>query len=198
MKLELRLSQWCPIMPPNSADFLRRLLLCPVDGGDKFLRIILLSPNYTALQSISTHVILRLVLAKYCHEFMMCDFRRVLDWSDLLNYLIQRVTTFYRSLLHTHTHTHTRARALMSTVTPSLAAAQRLQRWTFPLLWGPELFPFLNYQLLTGTSHKDWTSAVFTHQPTHYTLQTLTDRPHYDIWARTGQKTTFLGSSRVA
>jgi hypothetical protein len=38
----------CPLMPPTSADFLLCLILCPVDGGDIFLRIIGLSPNYTA------------------------------------------------------------------------------------------------------------------------------------------------------
>jgi hypothetical protein len=40
MKLELRLSRWCPILPPLSADFLHGFLLCLVDGGDIFLRII--------------------------------------------------------------------------------------------------------------------------------------------------------------
>jgi hypothetical protein len=34
---------------------------------------------------------------------MECDYRRVLDWwSDLLNSLIQRVTTLSSSVLHTH------------------------------------------------------------------------------------------------
>jgi hypothetical protein len=36
------------------------------------------------------------------------DYGRVLEWwSDLLDSLIQGVTTLYSSLLHTHTHTHT-------------------------------------------------------------------------------------------
>jgi hypothetical protein len=45
-------------------------------------------------------------LILYCHDFS--DYRRGLDWwSDLLDSLIQRVTTLYSSLLHTHIHTHT-------------------------------------------------------------------------------------------
>jgi hypothetical protein len=31
------------------------------------------------------------------------------------------------------------------------------QRRIFPFLWVPELFPCLSYQLLTTTTHKDWT-----------------------------------------
>jgi hypothetical protein len=42
---------------------------------------------------------------------MVCEYRRVLDWwSDLLDSLIQRVTTLYKSLLHTtsvHSHVFT-------------------------------------------------------------------------------------------
>jgi hypothetical protein len=34
------------------------------------------------------------------------------------------------------------------------------QRWTFPLLWVPELSPCLSYQVLTATVHKDGTSTV--------------------------------------
>jgi hypothetical protein len=38
---------------------------------------------------------------------MECDYRRGLDWwPDLLDSLIQRVTTLYSSLLHTHTSVH--------------------------------------------------------------------------------------------
>jgi hypothetical protein len=37
----------------------------------------------------------------------MSDYRRGLDWkSDLWDFLIQRVTTLYVSLLHTYTHVH--------------------------------------------------------------------------------------------
>jgi hypothetical protein len=41
----------------------------------------------------------------------------------------------------------------------------------FPLLWVPELFRCLNYQLLTATTHNDRNTAVFwlTSSPTHFT-----------------------------
>jgi hypothetical protein len=43
---------------------------------------------------------------KNSHDFMECDYRRGLDWwTDLLDSLIQRVTTLYSSLLYIHTYT---------------------------------------------------------------------------------------------
>jgi hypothetical protein len=55
------------------------------------------------------HLVLRKTsdgVPKFCHVFVECDYRRVLDsWPNLLGSLLQRVTTLYSSLLHTHTHT---------------------------------------------------------------------------------------------
>jgi hypothetical protein len=74
----------------------------------------------------------------YCHMYE-CDYRRVLDWwPDLLDSLIQRVTTLYSSLLHTHTHTHTH----VSTVTSSLPLrGNGFQCRTFRFLWVSEPSP---------------------------------------------------------
>jgi hypothetical protein len=78
----------------------------------------------------------------------MSDYRRGLDWwSDLLDSLIQRVTTLYSSLLHTHT--------LVSTATSSLPLrGSGFQQRTFPFLCVPELSP------ASATGHNGWTSAV--------------------------------------
>jgi hypothetical protein len=95
-----------------------------------------------------------------------CDYRRGLDWwLDLLYTLIQRVTTLYRSLLHTHT--------LISTVTSSrLLFGSGFQRRTFPFLWVPDLSPCLSYQLLTATPQNDWTPTALrltSNQLNHFT-----------------------------
>jgi hypothetical protein len=59
------------------------------------------------------------------------------------------VTMLYSLLLHMHAHAS-------------------VQWWMFPFLWVPELSPWIRYQLLRATAHKDWTTAVLslTHQPT--------------------------------
>jgi hypothetical protein len=71
--------------------------------------------------TIHSHVTRYLISLLYCNV-TECDYRRVLGWwSDLLDSLIQRVTTLYTSLLHT----------LVSTVTSSLPLlGSGFQRWT--------------------------------------------------------------------
>jgi hypothetical protein len=89
------------------------------------------------------------------------DYKRGLDWwSDLLDYLIQDVTTLYSSLLYIYISAH-------SHVFTSRCSVEACQRWTFPFLPVPELSPCLSYQLLTPTTHNYWTPAVIwlTHQP---------------------------------
>jgi hypothetical protein len=94
------------------------------------------------------------------YNIVMCwsDCRRGLDWlSDLLDSLIQLVTTLDSSLLHTHTHTHT----LVYVVTSSLAVAwYRLSTTDVPLPLGSRTIPGLRYQLVTAAAHNDWNSAV--------------------------------------
>jgi hypothetical protein len=76
----------------------------PTSGSRTFL----LSVSNTILQYVATcqpkYMASRSRRPKYiCHNFMECDYRRVLDWSpDLLDSLIQRMTVLYSSLLHTN------------------------------------------------------------------------------------------------
>jgi hypothetical protein len=83
--------------------------------------------------------------------------RRILDrWSDLCDFVAQRVTRLYNSVLDTHIHT------LVSTVTSSLAVARdRLPTADVSLPLGSRTIPGHTYQLLTATTHKDWNTAVF-------------------------------------
>jgi hypothetical protein len=102
----------------------------------------------------SEHPILTCVLGrKYCHVYE-CDYRRGLDWwPDLLHPLIQRVTTLYKSLLHTHTSVHSHVFTSRCSVAVSTAEV--------PLPLGSRTVPGLSYPLLTATAHNDWTSAIF-------------------------------------
>jgi hypothetical protein len=92
---------------------------------------------------------------------MKCDYRRVLDWSDLQDSLIQRVATLYSTVLHTHTP--------VATVTSSLPLrGSGFQHQTFPFLWVPELFPasatsFSQQQLTTTETQR------FSKSPTGWT-----------------------------
>jgi hypothetical protein len=133
------------------------------------------------------------------------DCRMVLDWrSDLLDSLIQLVTTLYNSLLHTHTHTHT----LVSPVTSSLAVALlRLPKADVPLALSSRTITGLSYsfsqQQLTTTEPQqfsDWLTDWLTQSPTkqlsssqliELTLTTC-NCPACNISARTVQKTLFL------
>jgi hypothetical protein len=98
----------------------------------------------------------------YIFTILECDYRRVLDWwSDLLDCLIQRVTTLYSTLLHTH--------SLVSTVTSSLPLlGSSFQRRTFVFLWFPELSPTsatrFSQQQLTATEPQQSSNSL-THQP---------------------------------
>jgi hypothetical protein len=47
------------------------------------------------------------------------------------------------------------------------------QRRTFPLLWGPELSPFLSCQLLTLTAHNDWSAVLWLTYPLTNQLTSL-------------------------
>jgi hypothetical protein len=102
-------------------------------------------------------------------RFMECDYRRVFDWwSNLLDSLIQCMTTLYSTLLHTHTHTH----ALVFTVISSLPLlGSSFQWWTFPFLWVPKLSlasaTSFSQQQLTTTGLQFSTNKLI-HQPTHY------------------------------
>jgi hypothetical protein len=84
---------------------------------------------------------------------MECDYGRCLDlWPDLLDSLIQRVTTVYSSLLHTHTSVHTHVFTAV--------AWQRLPYVDVPLPLGSRTVRGLSYQLLKRTVHKDVTPEV--------------------------------------
>jgi hypothetical protein len=94
----------------------------------------------------------------YCHDFS--DYRRVLEWwLHLLDYLTQRATTLYSTMLHTHIGLP------VSTVTSSLPLlGSDFRRRRFPFLWVPEL------PLASATDH-NWTAAAVwlahkTQQPT--------------------------------
>jgi hypothetical protein len=82
----------------------------------------------------------------YCHV-TQCDYRPVLDWwSNLLDSLIQRVTTLHNSLLRVITHT------LMSTIT---LLGSGFQRRTSHFFCVPEISPAsaTSYSRLTHSSN---------------------------------------------
>jgi hypothetical protein len=84
----------------------------------------------------------RTAIRHYSHV-TECDYRRVLDWwADLLDTLIQGVTTLYISLLHTQSHLISRYSVAASNSGRSLSSG----------------FPSCP-RLLTATAH-DWTPAV--------------------------------------
>jgi hypothetical protein len=88
----------------------------------------------------------------------------------ILDSLIERVTTFYNSPLHTHTHTHTRT--IMSTVTSTLAVArQRIPTANVALTLGSRIIT----EPQRPTSHSNSSKRLnlrsslthsLTHQPT--------------------------------
>jgi hypothetical protein len=67
--------------------------------------------------------------------------------------LIQSVTTFYSSLLHTHTHTHTHTSVHSYVYTNRCSEAASNDDLPLPL--GSRTTRGLNYQLLTATAHND-------------------------------------------
>jgi hypothetical protein len=126
-------------------------------GHDNFL---LHSFKFT----IHSHFTRCLISSLYCN-MTECDYKQVLGWwSDLLDTLIQRVTTLYNSLLHT----------LMSKVisSPPLLSSGFQQR-TFPFPLCSRTVPDFTYQLLTVTAQNDWAPAVLWLQQSESDL-------HYD------------------
>jgi hypothetical protein len=88
---------------------------------------------------------------------MDCDCRRVFDWwPDLLDSLIQCVTTLYSSPLYAraraHTHTHTHTHTLLSTLTSLMLLLRSGFNCWRPLPLGSRTVPGLSYHLLTVTS----------------------------------------------
>jgi hypothetical protein len=107
----------------------------------------------------------------------LSDYRQVLDWwSDLLDSLIQRVTIFYNSLLHTNTSIHGHVFTSRSSVATSNGG-----RYPSSLLPNYPATSFSQQQLATTEPQKfsDWLP------------QSLSNCLAYNISARTAQKTPF-------
>jgi hypothetical protein len=125
------------------------------------------------------------------HNIVTC-LRRVLDRSDLLDSLIQRVTKLSGWLLQT----------LVSTVTSLLPLLDSgFPRRTFPFLWLPNLSPgsatSFSQQQLSRTEPQQQSSHSLTdyliHQPTNSTQLILTNNCHvYNMSARIAQKAQLL------
>jgi hypothetical protein len=80
--------------------------------------------------------------------YMDCDYRWVLDWWwDLLDSLIQCMTTLCSSLFNTHTSVHIHVFTAV--------AWWHFPTVSFPLPQGSQTVPNLSYQLLTATSVND-------------------------------------------
>jgi hypothetical protein len=84
------------------------------------------------------------------------DSRRVLDWwPDILDSLVQHVTTLHRLLLRMQTRTH----RLVSNHIFTATAWYQLQTADIPLPLSSRSVPSLSYQLLTARAH-NWAPAV--------------------------------------
>jgi hypothetical protein len=121
----------------------------------------------------------------------------------------------YCTLTHTHTSRivpsliHALCRSLQHVLkyfqsvvsSPVICSVTPSSGGTFPLLWVPDIFPFISYQLLTATVHKDWTSVLLNNSlidrptnPLHFTQQYWTELAalhsiSYVAPARTTRKT---------
>jgi hypothetical protein len=82
---------------------------------------------------------------------------------------MQRVTTFYISLLHTHTSIHNHSFTAV--------ACSRLPTADVPLPLGSRTVPSLSYKFLTATAHNDWTAAHL-YWLTHFSLVLLITSRH--------------------
>jgi hypothetical protein len=84
---------------------------------------------------------------KHCHDFSV--YRRGLDWRpDLLDSLIQRVTTFYSSLLQTLVSTVTPRSHLTTGCLPSICSS-----WRQPLVTHDHRFFFLQLNPCSRSSY---------------------------------------------
>jgi hypothetical protein len=130
-------------------------------------------------------------LSHYIGTWMWSDNRRVLDlWSDLLDSLIQLVTTLYNSLLHAHTNVH--SHFFTSHCSVAASNGRRYPSSGFPNYPRRQLpaslsnssqrlnlsSPLTNPDTLTQLNSTDW-------------LTELTS-PAYNISARTAQKSPYL------
>jgi hypothetical protein len=100
-----------------------------------------------------------LLLYKWILSRNFSDYRRVLDWwSDLLDTLIQRVTTLYSPLLHMHTCIH--SHIFTSRCLVAASNRGRSPSSGFPVC-------------LTATAHHGWTATVLS--PTNQPINRLSE-----------------------